>query len=45
MIHHAMGDQIAARTYLQQALAANPYFSLRYSMQAEKLLSELSESN
>jgi tetratricopeptide (TPR) repeat protein len=41
MIHYALGDNDMARTYLQQAVSANPHFSLRYAVQAQQLLSDL----
>lgn len=41
MIAHALADLPAAREHLQQALAINPYFSIRYAPQARLLLEEL----
>jgi len=41
MIAQAQGDHAAARTYLEQALAINPYFSVRYAPIARATLAEL----
>ena len=41
MIAHALNDSAAAREHLQQALAINPFFSVRYAPQAQALLAEL----
>jgi len=43
MIAYAAGDERMARHHLQEALAINPAFSIRYASQAEALLLELSE--
>lgn len=41
MIAYALGEQAAAREQLEQALAINPYFSIRAVPQARKLLEKL----
>lgn len=41
MIANARGDRALARQHLTQALAINPYFSVRYAPQARALLAEL----
>jgi tetratricopeptide (TPR) repeat protein len=41
MIAYALGDRAAARAELDQALAINPYFSVRYAPTARKTLEEL----
>jgi tetratricopeptide (TPR) repeat protein len=41
MIAQAQGDAAAARQYLEQALAINPYFSVRYTPAARATLAEL----
>jgi tetratricopeptide (TPR) repeat protein len=41
MIAQALGDRTAARDYLTQALAINPYFSVRYAPLARKALEQL----
>lgn len=41
MIAAALEETEAAREYLQQALAINPYFSVRYSAEAQAALAEL----
>jgi tetratricopeptide (TPR) repeat protein len=40
-IAHALGDERAARHYLQQALTLNPHFSFLYADDAQKLSVEL----
>jgi tetratricopeptide (TPR) repeat protein len=41
MIAHALGQDDAARTYLQQAIDLNPHFSIRWSDAAVQTLQEL----
>lgn len=41
LIAYALEDYSAAREYLQQALAINPYFSLRYAPAARELVQNL----
>ena len=38
MIYNGLGDSANARKSLQQALAINPHFSLKYAPQATALL-------
>lgn len=41
MIAAALGETDAARDYLQQALAINPYFSVHYAAEAQATLTKL----
>jgi tetratricopeptide (TPR) repeat protein len=41
MIAYALGDEIAARTHLEEALAINPGFSVLYAGEASELLETL----
>jgi tetratricopeptide (TPR) repeat protein len=41
MIAYALEDSAVARKHLQQAIAINPYFSVRYASQAQALLAKL----
>ena len=41
MIAAALGETDAARDYLQQALAINPYFSVHYAAEAQATLAKL----
>ena len=41
VIAHALGDLVAAQEYLQEALAINPYFSVRYAPAARLLLEQI----
>jgi hypothetical protein len=40
MIAYRSGDRATARTRLQQALAVNPYFSLFYAADAQRMLDQ-----
>ena len=40
-IANCVGDQAGAVSHLQQALAINPYFSVRYAPQAQAMLAQL----
>jgi len=44
MIAHRLGYTAEAQSYLEQALAINPYFSVRYSGLAQSTLTALSQS-
>jgi tetratricopeptide (TPR) repeat protein len=41
MIAHCLGDDHTAQRYLKQALAINPFFSIRYATEAQRLLETL----
>jgi tetratricopeptide (TPR) repeat protein len=41
MIAHCLGDDHSAQSYLKQALAINPFFSIRYATEAQHLLETL----
>jgi len=41
MIAYRLGDNIQARDFLGEALANNPYFSIRYSPEAQRILQML----
>ena len=41
MIYLKLGDAEKARLHLEQALRTNPYFSIRYSRDAQRILTEL----
>jgi tetratricopeptide (TPR) repeat protein len=45
MIAYALEDLPLARHYLQQAIAINPYFSVRYAPEAQALLAELNKED
>jgi len=45
MIHYKAGQKARARTFLTQALALNPQFSLRYAPIAKQALEELRQSS
>jgi tetratricopeptide (TPR) repeat protein len=44
MIAYALKDREGAREQLKQALAINPYFSVRYAAQAQQILAELDQT-
>ncbi len=43
MIYETVGDSAKARSYLQEALAANPHFSILYSEKAAEILARLTQ--
>jgi len=45
MIAYRLGDNILAREFLREALAINPYFSMRYSPEAQRILSMLRDGS